>query len=144
MDKSRMLKKHQGGMYIGNMIVIITLILVAIMLIMSYASWHSQLSAKDTVDLIADSYIRSMESSGYLTDVQQEQLLNELDASGVTDIDLTGTTTTSSGYGQKIVLHITGTLHFNGSHLVIDENGIRFREGATKTIEITRSGTAYR
>lgn len=144
MEKSRMLKKHQGGMFIGNMIIVITLILVAIVLIMSYASWHSQLSAKDTVDLIADSYIRSMESSGCLTDIQQDQLLNELESKGVTDIDLSGTTINSVEYGQKLVLHITGTLHFSGSQLVIDEQGIRFREGATKIIEITRSGTAYR
>ena len=97
----------------------------------------------DSVQLAAGSYIQAMSSSGCLNDVQKTQLMEEMASYGVSDIDLTGTTLIPADYGEKIVLHITGTLTFPGTGLVMDDEGFRFEE-ISKEIDIIRSTTAYR
>ena len=135
--------KEDGDMAIGNMIVVIISIFTFIVLMLAYASWHAQLSERDNVELIVNSYVQAMEASGCLTEVQQEQLLKELEECGMTEIDLTGTTMIAAGYGEQVVLCVSGMLNMDFSEPVFDSNGIRFVP-VSRNIEITRSGTAYR
>lgn len=78
------------------------------------------ISQKDEVSQVARQYILRMETVGYLTDSDRVSLIHTLADMGVSNIDLTGTTTSDVGYGNPIILNISGTLKMSsldGSNL---------------------------
>lgn len=80
-----------------------------------------------------------METEGYLTPEDREALVSELQAEGLYDISLSGTTVSQVSYGDRIYLSITGTY---------DDNILVFADGISKVgshptaITINRQTTA--
>lgn len=65
---------------------------------------------KTAVGQLARKYILRMETVGYLTAADRTMLCQELDAMGVAEVDLTGTTLNEVSYGAPITLQISGNL----------------------------------
>lgn len=85
-------------------------------------------------------YMLYMETQGYLTPERQEALKNELTALGVLNISFNGTTLTATGYGQEVVLSVTGTIKTNAV-VGITRNFTFIREGGSN-FRIYRKSTA--
>lgn len=69
---------------------------------------------KTDIKQIARGYALKMETVGYLTSEQRALLLKDLQEYGLQGVDLTGTSLTPVGYGQDIVLAISGKLCTSG------------------------------
>lgn len=136
--------KHQGDMGIGSMFVVVFTLMMALILIMAYASWHSKLAAQDSIYLTVGTYLKSIESSGCLTEEQKEQLVNELERYGMENINLEGTTLAYVPYGGKVTLHVRGRVHLSEvPDLIIEDNDIRFNQDSYIEVDILRSGISF-
>lgn len=136
--------KHQGDMGIGSMFVVVFTLMMALILIMAYASWHSKLAAQDSIYLTVGTYLKSIESSGCLTEEQKEQLVNELERYGMENINLEGTTFTHVPYGGKVTLRVRGRVHLSEvPDLIIEDNDIRFNQDSYIEVDILRSGISF-
>ena len=136
--------KHQGDMGIGSMLIMILTLMMALILIMAYASWHSKLAAQDSIYLTIGTYLKSIESSGYLTENQKEQLINELEQYGMENISLEGTTLTHVPYGDKVTIRVRGKVHLSETpDLMIENQDIRFSQDSYIEVDILRSGTSF-
>lgn len=76
----------------------------------SYLNSVSLIHQKTEVGQIARKYILRMETIGCLAGNDCNNLIAELEAMGVADISLEGTTFSPVGYGSAISLRITGKL----------------------------------
>ena len=63
---------------------------------------------KTEMGQLARNYVLRMETVGYLTDADEELLRKELEAQGIQNVSLEGTTKVPVGYGARIRLRITG------------------------------------
>ncbi|MBL4932274.1 hypothetical protein [Clostridium paridis] len=108
MNNSVKLKKKDGSIQKFG-IPLISLVAIFIV-IMVFIVTNASLEKKDKVDIIVRDYLLSMETEGYLIPTDEEQLVNELKDLGVKNINLTGTTLSNVGYGNKITLSVSGDL----------------------------------
>ena len=142
--KKRKPVKHKGDMGIGSMLIMILTLMMALILIMAYTSWHSKLAAQDSIYLTVGTYLKAIESSGCLTEEQKEQLVNELERYGMENINLEGTTLAHVPYGSRVTLRIRGRVHLSEvPDLIIENNDIRFSQDSYIEVDILRSGTSF-
>lgn len=103
----RLKKKEEGAStYLATMLSIFVIFLLFLALFLNY----SQVAAQNKVERSYRKYLLLMEKEGYLTSEAQSDLLTELTALGMSNISLSGTSTTAVGYGGEVVLHIEGDL----------------------------------
>lgn len=102
------MKKQSGNVADIMMTGICILSLTVVML--SYLESVSLIHQKAEVSQLARKYILRMETVGHLTSADRTSLYQELDAVGVTEIDLGGTTMNEVSYGSSITLQIAGKL----------------------------------
>ncbi len=81
------------------------------------------IGVKTAVSQISRQYILRMETYGYLTSGDRDRMVDALTEAGLKDITLGGTDTAEVGYGNEIVLEITGHT----------EDGYEIREFRTST-----------
>lgn len=96
--------------------IIMTVVIVAIMLVSSIG-YMGNFDMRDRIDVIAREYMLRMETSGYLTEDMRTELENALIEVGVRNVDLTGTTDVEVGYGQQILLCISGEIQIRSYSL---------------------------
>lgn len=77
---------------------------------LAYMESSRMIQQKTAVGQIARKYILRMETVGTLTDADRTALCGELEAAGITQIILDGSTTWQVDYGEPVVLQIRGTL----------------------------------
>jgi hypothetical protein len=65
------------------------------------------------VSQISRKYILKMETEGYLSQENKNQMLLELKNLGIQNVDISGTTTQQVTYGDTIVLKIKGSVKSN-------------------------------
>lgn len=102
-----MLKKKKA---FSDMIVCMITLLVMLLVLKFGLSVYQTLDNGRKKESIAREYMLAMESKGYLTQADQAALINDLTNLGVTNISFSGTTLTPAGYGQTIVLSVTGKI----------------------------------
>ncbi|MCD7835113.1 MAG: hypothetical protein LUG83_00325 [Lachnospiraceae bacterium] len=100
--------KSAGG--IGELAATGICIMAMTVIVVSYFGCIELVLQKTKVGQLAREYILRMETVGYLTADDQTNLLRELEEIGVTGGELGDTTTQPAGYGQRIVLDISGKL----------------------------------
>ena len=117
-------KKDKGSMvdfvYVLCALVMVTIIFVIMM------DCYSDLDNKTKIEMLGREYILRMESMGYLSEEDQDSLMEELKKYGVIDITLTGTTKEPVDNGNKIILNIVGSLEINAFQL---ENWLHLKKG---------------
>lgn len=102
--------KQQDKGNIADIMVTGIFILAMMVVMLSFLENLKLIHQKTEVDQIARRYILRMETVGGLLAEDEVMLCEELQSAGVADIDLTGTTMGSAGYGAPIRLRITGVL----------------------------------
>lgn len=101
-------KKQKGS--IENLLTAGICILAMTVVMVSYMDCVRLIRQKEEVGQLARKYILKMETTGYLTDWDCAELLQELSDAGVTETDLSGTTMQEALYGESIALCIRGKL----------------------------------
>ena len=109
--KSILSKKETADSFVRFVPILITIILAGIIVVM-YIQYVGIFNTKDEVDMISRRYIIKMETTGYLTPADADNLVTELESLGIYDIDLTGTTLTPVSYGHQVDLVIKGKINF--------------------------------
>lgn len=85
-------------------------ILSMTVVMLSYVENVGLLHQKTEVSQLARKYILRMETVGYLMPEDETALRGELEALGVTEVCLEGTTLCAAAYGAPITLYIQGKL----------------------------------
>lgn len=91
---------------------LLTIVALAVMLVF-FTGWMANLSARDHVYQLSRRYILQMETEGFLSSTLESSLRADLADAGMSNISLSGTTTSEVEYGNVIFLKITGDLDIN-------------------------------
>lgn len=102
------MKKDKGS--IGELMTSGLCILAMTFVMITYMDYVGMVEDKMEVGQLARKYILRMETVGGLEQEDKENLMLELSALGVTEVDFAGTTMGEAGYGEVIELHIHGKL----------------------------------
>lgn len=130
-----MLKKKKKGSIMENMIVmLLNMILLCAFLVIIFGAFAG-ISDKWGMRQVAREYTLIMETEGFLKPSDQASLIAELEAYGMYDISLAGTTMSEVDYGNRIYLCIKGKY---------DDNILAFAGGISKVTEYTSEITINR
>jgi len=102
------LKRDEGS--VGELMAAGLCILAMTVVMMAYLENARLIQQKMEVSQIARKYILRMETVGTLAEEDRIALCEELEAVGVTQVQLDGTTLVQVGYGEPLVLQIQGKL----------------------------------
>ena len=106
-----MKRKNQGN--IMDLVTIGITILAMTIVVMVYLQCTELMIKKLEVSQISRKYILKMETEGYLSQENKNQMLLELKNLGIQNVDISGTTTQQVTYGDTIVLKIKGSVKSN-------------------------------
>ncbi len=106
---------------IGDLLSVGLCILAMISVTMAFMECAGLVNQKTAISQTAREYILRMETVGYLTYADEEELVGKLAAEGVREINLSGTTRDQVGYGSEIVLKIVGKI---GKDYVVEEKRV--------------------
>lgn len=105
--------KKKSPANIMNLVTIGIAILAITIVVMVYLQCTELMLLKLEVSQVSRKYILKMETEGYLTPQNQNELLLELKELGLTNTELTGSTLMPVSYGDTIVLRIRGNVQKN-------------------------------
>lgn len=105
----RFLKKSTNG-NVGELMTTGICVMAITMLLVSYYDCVGLIQQKIQMGQLARGYILEMETDGYLTPQNEENLKADLAAIGVSDVELGNTTMQSKGFGERIELIIRGKI----------------------------------
>jgi hypothetical protein len=110
--KAGMTMKRDQGNLMNLFPPLLTIVALAVMLVF-FTGWMANLSARDHVYQLSRRYILQMETEGFLNSTLESSLRADLADAGMSNISLSGTTTSEVEYGNVIFLRITGDLDIN-------------------------------
>lgn len=117
--KKILLKKESGDAgYLSLAISFVLLVFFAVTLLFIYMYGILAMNTSDNIDLVMTSYCKKMESQGYLTTSEVQDMENQLKEYGMTRVSTSGTgvkTTTKVPYGEKVSITVTGDLDYVNS-----------------------------
>ena len=106
------LKKKEGKVD-KYAILVISLVSIFIIVIVSiYAFSDMEKKSKEQTERGRD-YMMLMESKGYLSSTDEQEMIKDLKKIGVTNISTVGTTKAKVGYGKDIKLKVSGKIATN-------------------------------
>lgn len=116
----------------------VTLLAMGILVLAVFCSAGLMLK-KLEVSQVARKYILAMETQGGLTENVKAELLAELEALGLKEIDITGTTAQPVKYGETIKLCIKGKITGNALNTEGDiwSNGFNMRDYQVEEIRMS-------
>lgn len=109
--------KKEKGSIMKMLPVLLAMAVVAIMTTM-YFSYMAVCDTREKADQIARKYILQMETTGFLSENDKNNMLSELSDIGLSGINIQGTTLTKQEYGSEIKLiicadYIVDEMNFN-------------------------------
>lgn len=104
-----MAKRKDKGMLDQFLPAMVVIVLLAVLWAGSMVC-ASQIDKSSDIRQVGRTYLLKMETDGYLTEENRILLLADLAALGMEQIDLSGTTFTDVGYGNRIHLVIRGVV----------------------------------
>lgn len=134
------MKKRKGS--ILNALLSLMVIIAFAIMVTSFIDLTKIVSYKENIKQISRSYMLEMETVGYLSAGSRATLLQELADMHLQDIDLSGTTQVSVGYGNDIVLSVKGSIPTQKLNLSSDDMLSFFFDSAAVNIEIYMQSTA--
>lgn len=100
---------------------------------------YDAILAENDIHRINRKYLLVMEKEGYLTAAHQNALVTELTNYGATNINLTGSSISKVGYGNRVVLHIECDIPISQ----INMSGLFGQEvGGIRHVVVEKDGTA--
>lgn len=128
----------------GNVMDLVTIgitILAMSIVVMAYLECTGLMMKKLEISQVSRRYILTMETQGYLTEQNKQNLLMELGALGMQGIDISGTTLQPVPYGETILLKLKGTI---GTRTIEGVEGVWNAGFISKrfTVEESRMSTA--
>lgn len=129
--KEILLKKKDGRVDKGATLFFFIMI-IAIMTIISLNAFND-MDSKNNIGHVGRNYMLRIESNGYLTGEDEQNMVEELKNLGVTNINVTGTTKSKVGYGKKCNLNVSGKFNLTILEII---NTFNVKEG-TKTVDIS-------
>ena len=105
-----MLKRKDKGILDQFLPAIVVIVLLAVLWTGSMIS-ASNIDRSSDIHQVARTYLLRMEEDGYLTEENRNLMISELEALDMENIDLTGTSFTDVGYGNRIRLVIRGVVN---------------------------------
>lgn len=105
--------KKKSPANVMNLVTIGMAILAITIVVMVYLQCTELMLLKLEVSQVSRKYILKMETEGYLTTQNQNELLLELKELGLKNVELTGSTLMPVPYGDTIVLRIRGNVQKN-------------------------------
>ena len=98
---------------IGDLLSTGLCILAMLAVMMQFLDCMSMVNRKTEISQLARNYILRMETKGFLTLSDREELVRDLLERGITEVDLQGTTIQKASYGEEIRLCISGMIEGN-------------------------------
>ena len=114
-------KRNKGN--IGDIMPMGIFVICIAFVFASFADCVRIVNVKSSVSQLSRRYILRMETTGYLSADDREELLEELSGAGLEEISLGNTDTSEVGYGNTIKLEIRG----------VTEDGYEVAEYRTST-----------
>ena len=105
-----MLKRKDKGILDQFLPAIVVIVLLAVLWTGSMIS-ASNIDRSSDIHQVARTDLLRMEADGYLTEENRNLMISELEALDMENIDLTGTSFTDVGYGNRIQLVIRGVVN---------------------------------
>ena len=105
-----MLQRKDKGILDQFLPAIVVIVLLAVLSTGSMVS-ASNIDRSSDIQQVARTYLLRMETDGCLTEENRNLLIAELEALDMEQIDLTGTSFTNVGYGNRICLVIRGVVN---------------------------------
>ena len=102
-------KQKDKGMLEHFLPALVTIVFMGILWFGSMVT-ASNIDKSSALNQVTRKYILRMETDGYLTQENRTSMVSELQTLGVEGVDLTGTSLTDVGYGNQVILRVTGTL----------------------------------
>lgn len=132
-----LVKKNAVGNFISCMISIIILMMLMVFSISTY--FNLDLAIRK--GRIERSFLLQMEAEGYLSPSAKDALTRQLSDLGVEQLSYAGTTLSPAGYGNVVVLSVTGRIKFN--NIIGMKNLFEFLRGEdTVDFKIYQKSTA--
>ena len=94
---------------VGDVMPMCIFVICIAFVMISFADCVRVINVKSSVSQISRQYILKMETYGYLTGEDRDDLVSALSGVGLENISLAGTDMSEVGYGNKISLYIHGT-----------------------------------
>ena len=113
--------KNDGS--VGDVMPMCIFVICIAFVMISFADCVRLINVKASVSQVSRQYILKMETYGYLTEGDRDNLIDSLAEAGLTNISLAGTDMSEVGYGNEIKLYISGST----------EEGYEIREFRTST-----------
>lgn len=134
----RVLTTRKRG--VGNMLSCMVGMLLLFMVIYLGMDIYGRMNLAIKKSRIERTYMLYMETYGYLTPDKQAVLTEELMDIGVVNISYAGTTLTKTGYGQEVILSVTGTIRTNAVGKIAQ--GLSFIREGDVNFKIYQKSTA--
>lgn len=107
-----MLKRKDKGILDQFLPAIVVIVLLAVLWTGSMVS-ASNIDRSSDIQQVARTYLLRMETDGCLTEENRNLMIAELEALDMEQIDLTGTSFTNVGYGNRVRLVIRGVVNLS-------------------------------
>ena len=105
-DRYLLKKKNASGSFVDCIITVLIIMAVIVYSIKMYSNLDLAIEKKR----IERSFIMQMEAEGCLSQAAKDALIQELTEMGVEQISFQGTTMSPAGYGNIVVLSVTGRI----------------------------------
>lgn len=135
--KKMILKKNKGT--VDEIIIPLFFLFALFVVVIGTLNFVVPIVKYINANQVARTYILKIESNGYLTEENTDQLKTKLTNLGFTNIDLTGTTFSPVSNGDDVFLNIKYDQTYNAFSIV---NFNVVVNHVTKSVTISRSSTA--
>ena len=121
MRKEMILSKSRGS--VTNIVTLFIFIVGMTVVMLAFYDCIGLLKTREEISQIVRRYILVAETEGYLSNDERLKMTEELKLTGLTEIDLTGTTFTGAGYGNLVNVKVSGkvTSKLGGPFEVVEE-----------------------
>ena len=125
---------------VGNMLSCMVCMLLLFIVIYLGMDIYGRMNLAIKKSRIERTYLLYMETYGYLAPDKRALLTEQLADIGVENISYTGTTLTPAGYGQEVILSVTGTIRTNAVTGIAQ--GLSFIREGSSDFKIYQKSTA--
>lgn len=100
--------KKKKGSYISTLVVVFLIMVPIVAIVGTYLNSNKDSVVISKIDKVVNEYMLRMESVGYLDSLNEDSIISELNAIGIENVSLNGSTKVKGSYGDRIYLKVKG------------------------------------